>query len=42
MLFTEAIAVYFEDHSKRINIFYGRMQNLYVLKQVVHIVTAGI
>jgi non-ribosomal peptide synthetase component E (peptide arylation enzyme) len=43
ILFREIIAVYSENHTKRINIFYGQNAELryWMLKQVVHIVTIG-
>jgi hypothetical protein len=42
MTFKEINAVFFQNHTKRINTFCGKNKELIITKQVVHIVTTGI
>jgi hypothetical protein len=42
MLFGETVAVYCENHTEHTNTLCGQNAEFYVLKQAVHIVTAGL
>jgi hypothetical protein len=42
MLFKEIIAVYCENHTEHINTLCGQNASYLTLKQVVHVVTAGL
>lgn len=42
MLHKEIITVYYENHTKPINVFYGENAELLIIKQVVRVITSAL